>query len=166
VTTDAEARAGVVNAASDAVASPREIAHAAARGAIAAMAMTGMRAFTVSLGLVEQTPPQAIVRERAQGLIRRAPRRRRRAAIELLHWGYGAAGGVGFALLPGSVRQRRRWTGPLYGLVLWLGFELGLAPLLGLEQAKQLRPAERAAVAADHVLYGLVLSEIRARPRG
>jgi len=149
----------------DEIAPAHEIAHAGVRGAIAAMAMTGMRAFTVDLGLVEQTPPQAIVRQRAHGLMRRMPRRRRRAALELMHWGYGAVGGVGFGLLPKSVRQRRRWVGPLYGLVLWLGFEMGFAPLLGLRQARQRRATERAALAADHLLYGLVLSEIRARPR-
>jgi hypothetical protein len=142
-----------------------EIAHAAVRGAIAAMAMTGMRAFTVDLGIVQQTPPQAMVRQRARGLIRRVPRKRRRAAIELAHWAYGALGGAAFGMLPRSVRQRRRWLGPLYGLLLWLGFEAGLAPVLGLSQAGQLRAAERAALAADHLLYGLVLSEIRARPQ-
>ena len=142
-----------------------EIAHAAVRGAIAAMAMTGMRAFTVDLGIVQQTPPQAMVRQRARGLIRRVPRKRRRAAIELAHWAYGALGGAAFGMLPRSVRQRRRWLGPLYGLLLWLGFEAGLAAVLGLSQAGQLRAAERAALAADHLLYGLVLSEIRARPQ-
>ena len=34
-----------------------------------------------------------------------------------------------------------------------------------LSQAKQLRAQERAALALDHLLYGLVLSEMRARPR-
>jgi hypothetical protein len=154
-----------MNQASDEIAPASEIAHAGVRGAIAAMAMTGMRAFTVDMGLVKQTPPQAIARQRAKGLIRQLPRRRRRAVIELAHWGYGAVGGVGFALLPKSVRSRRRWVGPIYGLVIWLGFELGLAPLLGLRQARQRRLVERAALASDHVLYGLVLSEIRARPR-
>jgi hypothetical protein len=149
----------------DEVAPAREIAHAGVRGAIAAMAMTGMRAFTVASGLVQQTPPQAIVRRRARGLMGRVPRRRRRAAIELMHWSYGTAGGVAFALLPRSVRQRHRWLGPLYGLLLWLGFELVQSPLLGLERAKQVRPVERAALATDHLLYGFVLSETRARPR-
>jgi hypothetical protein len=141
-----------------------EVAHASLRGAIAAAAMTGMRAFTVDLGLVDQTPPQAIARQRAQGLLRRVPRRRRRAAIELAHWAYGAGGGAAFALLPDGVR-RRPWAGPAYGLVVWIGFELCLAPVLGLKQAKRQRPVERAALAADHLLYGLVLSEVRARPQ-
>jgi hypothetical protein len=141
-----------------------EVAHASLRGAIAAAAMTGMRAFTVDVGLVDQTPPQAVAKQRAKGLLRRVPRGRRRAAIELAHWTYGAAGGAAYSLLPEGIR-RQPWSGPAYGLLVWVGFEVGLAPLLGLKQAKKQRPAERAALAADHLLYGLVLSEIRARPQ-
>ena len=141
-----------------------EIVHGGLRGAIAAMAMTGMRAFTVDLGIVEQTPPQAIFKQRARGLIRRVPRGRRRAAVELAHWAYGAAGGAAFAVLPAGVR-RRAWAGPAYGLAVWLGFEAAIAPALGLKQARRLRAAERAALAADHLLYGLVHTEIRARPQ-
>ena len=145
-------------------ASPREVAHAGLRGAIAAMAMTGMRTLTGNLGLVEQAPPHAILKQRAAGLLRRVSRRRRRSAIELAHWGYGAAGGVAFALLPEPVRGAP-WAGPVYGVALWLGFEVVLAPALGLEQAGKARPAERIALAGDHLLYGLVLSEIRRRPQ-
>ena len=141
-----------------------EIAHASLRGAIAAAAMTGMRVFTVDVGLVDQTPPQAIVKQRAKGLLRRVPRGKRRAAIELAHWTYGAVGGAAYAVLPEEIR-RQPWSGPAYGLLVWVGFELGLAPVLGLKQAKKQRPVERAALAADHLLYGLVLSEIRARPQ-
>jgi hypothetical protein len=141
-----------------------EIAHASLRGAIAAAAMTGMRAFTVDVGLVDQTPPQAIAKQRARGVLRRIPRGRRRAAIELAHWTYGAVGGAAYAVLPAGIR-RQPWSGPVYGLLVWVGFELCLAPVLGLKQAKKQRAVERAALAADHLLYGLVLSEIRARPQ-
>jgi hypothetical protein len=141
-----------------------EIAHAALRGAIAAMAMTGMRMVTVDLGLVRQSPPDAIARRRARKLLRRVPRGNRRAAIELVHWTYGAAGGAAFGALPGGVR-RRAWAGPAFGLLVWVGFEAGIAPLLGLPHAKRPRAVERVAIAGDHLLYGLVLSEIRARPQ-
>ncbi len=140
------------------------VAHAAMRGVIAAMAMTGMRSLTVSLGLVKETPPRAIVRQTSKGVFRVVPKRLRRAAVELMHWGYGAAGGAGFALLPADLRLRR-WSGPVYGLLVWLGFELVQAPLMGLNQAKKARPVERAALAVDHLLYGLVLSETRRRRR-
>ncbi|HEY1853672.1 MAG TPA: hypothetical protein VGG40_03730 [Solirubrobacterales bacterium] len=143
---------------------PERVAHATLRGAIAAMAMTGARVLTTELGLIEEPPPQAIFRQRAKGLLKLAPRRHRRAVIELAHWGFGAGGGAAFALLPRDVRDRA-WAGPVYGLAVWVGFEAVLSPLLGLEQATKPRPLERVMLAADHALYGLVLSEFRQRPR-
>lgn len=144
----------------------RDVTHGAVRGVIAAMTMTGMRAFTENAGIVGQAPPQAIVRQRlpGMGLLRagRKRRRRRRVLEELFHWGYGAGGGAAYAALPVAFR-RRDWSGPAYGLAIWLSFELALAPLLGLKQAHQFRLQERLALAVDHLLYGFVLSETRRR---
>ena len=137
-----------------------EVLHAAGRGAVGAMAMTGMRVITTKLGLLEQTPPEAISRQRSRGvraLLRRAPSRQQEGLIEAAHWAFGAGGGAAFGALPRTVR-RRPWAGPTYGLVMWLGFELGIAPALGLSQAQRLRPVDRLALAADHLLYGVVLS--------
>jgi hypothetical protein len=144
-----------------------EVFGAAGRGAVGAMAMTGMRVVTTELGLVEQTPPDAVSRQRARGasaLLRRAPRRQRRGLVELAHWAFGATGGAAFGALPGAVRSRF-WAGPVYGLVVWLGFELGIAPVLGLRQAKRVRVVDRLALAADHLLYGFVLSGMRRSAR-
>ena len=144
-----------------------DVFHAGARGAVGAMAMTGMRVITTELGLVEQTPPQAIARQRSRGLrrlLRLAPPGQRRGLIEIAHWAFGAAGGAVFGVLPRGLR-RRAWAGPVYGLAVWLGFEMGIAPALGLSQAKRVRLVDRLALAADHLLYGLVLSEGRRRPR-
>lgn len=141
---------------------PAELAPAALRGVIGAMAMTGMRTFTVDLGIVKQTPPQAIVRQRASGIIRRVPRKRRRAVIEVMHWAYGGVGGAMFGALPLGLR-RHAWSGPAYGLLAWLGFEAGVAPVLGLSQARKLRTVERGALLVDHVMYGVVLAQGRRR---
>ena len=141
-----------------------EIAHASVRGVIGAMAMSGLRNVTVGLGLIDQSPPDAIVRSRTRGLIRLVPRKRRRAAVELVHCAYGALGGAGFGALPASLRHRP-WAGPAYGLVSWAGFELAVAPSLGLGHAKNPAVAERIALAVDHLLFGLVLGEIRRRPQ-
>jgi len=140
-----------------------DVVSGAACGTVGAMAMTGMRVITTELGLVEQSPPQALSRQRAsgvRGLVRRAPRKQRRGLIEAAHWAFGAGGGATFGALPRGLR-RRPWSGPAYGLVVWLGFELGIAPVLGLSQAKRVRPVDRLALAADHLLYGLVLSRTR-----
>ena len=141
-----------------------EVAHAAIRGVIGAAAMSGMRELTVGLGLVEEPPPRAIARQQAKALFHLAPRKKRHAAVELMHWGYGAAAGAMFGLLPEELRHKR-WFGPVYGVVLWFGFEAVQAPLMGLDQAHKARPVERLALVADHILYGFVLSELRARPR-
>ncbi len=142
-----------------------EVLDGAVRGAVGAMAMTGMRVLTTELGLVEETPPKAVSRQRASALLRRAPRRQRRGLVEAAHWAFGAGGGAAFGALPGGLR-RRRWAGPVYGLAVWLGFELGIAPALGLSQAKRVRVVDRLALAADHLLYGLVLSGTRRNARG
>jgi uncharacterized membrane protein YagU involved in acid resistance len=141
-----------------------ELAHAALRGTIAAAAMTGTRTLTQDLGLVTESPPQQILRRRAKGLMKHVPRRRRRTVLELFHWSYGAAGGVGYGMLPDVVR-RQPWSGPLYGIGIWLKFELLIAPALGLPHARNARPVERVTLLADHLLYGLVLSETRRRPQ-
>jgi hypothetical protein len=66
-------------------------------------------------------------------------------------------GGAACGALPRDWR-RRRWAGPVYELVVWLGFELGIAPVLGLSQAKRARPVDRLALAGDQLLYGVVLT--------
>jgi hypothetical protein len=144
-----------------------DVLSGAACGVVGAMAMTGMRVITTELGLVEETPPQALSRQQARGiraLLRRAPRKRRRGLVEAAHWAFGACGGAAFGALPSEIRGRR-WAGPLYGLGVWLGFELGIAPVLGLSQAKRVRLLDRLGLAADHVLYGLVLSATRRTTR-
>jgi hypothetical protein len=133
------------------------------RGTGAAMTMSALRQVTTGLGLVEQTPPDAILKQRAFALLVRSPRlafflaRRQVAVVELFHWAYGAGGGAAFALLPRSVLDRR-WAGVAYGLGTWAVFELSMAPVLGLEQATKIRPVERLMFAADHALYGLILA--------
>jgi hypothetical protein len=133
-----------------------QVAHAAMRGAIASMAMTGMRVMTVSLGLVGQPPPQQLAGGEFRG--------RRRAAVELAHWAVGAAAGAGYGALPNAWRERS-WTGPLYGLAVWTGFE-ATAPLLGLPHPEDGGLSQRLAIAADHALYGFILDETRPAPQG
>ncbi len=154
-----------------------DVVQAGARGAVGAMAMTGMRTLTESLGVVGETPPQAIFRQRLglmMGLMPKGKRKglkglltqgRRRAVRETSHIAFGAGAGAGFGVLPPSVR-RLAWAGPVYGLAVWVGYELGIAPALGLEHAGKRKPLEHVALAADHLLYGLVLSEARRPPRG
>jgi uncharacterized membrane protein YagU involved in acid resistance len=135
------------------------------RGVVAAMCMSGMRSLTVRLGLLKRTPPEMVVDEYAGGMLDRIPENRREAAVELLHWAYGAVGGAAFGVLPDRVRLLP-WAGPVYGAVMWLGFETVVSPALGLGRQRRSRTgAERVALTADHLLYGAVLAELRRRPQ-
>jgi len=154
-----------------------DVLQAAARGAVGAMAMTGMRTLTENLGLVGSTPPEAIFRQRLSLLLPLLPKGkskglkglmtpgRRKAVMETAHIAFGVGAGAGFGLLPPAIR-RSAVAGPVYGLAVWLGYELGIAPALGLSHAGKRKPLEHVAFAADHLLYGQVLSESRRPPRG
>ncbi|MCA1702214.1 MAG: hypothetical protein LC808_02655, partial [Actinobacteria bacterium] len=53
---------------------PRRLLAGVVRGTVAAMTMTALRQVTTGLGLVEQTPPDAILKQRAFGFVVRDPR--------------------------------------------------------------------------------------------
>lgn len=131
-----------------------------ARGVVAAMAMTGMRTVSAGFGLLKRAPPEEIAEEGVPALLERVPARHREEGIQLAHWAYGGGAGAAFGLLPQRAREAR-WFGPAYGLGIWLLFELGIAPLLGL-RVHERQTTERLVLAADHVLYGLIVA---ARPR-
>jgi hypothetical protein len=139
-----------------------EAGRSAVRGVVAAMAMTGLRRMTTGLGLLRQPPPDLVAEEAAPGLFGRVPPERREEAIELAHWAFGAAAGAVFGLLPDAAR-RPVWAGPAYGVGIWLGFETAVAPALGLSGQQRWGLSDRAALVADHVLYGLVVA---GRPEG
>lgn len=143
----------------------RELLHASMRGAIAAMSMSGMRTLTVHLGLLGPTPPETVVGEHGPEGLGRISEDTREVVIELMHWTYGAGGGAVFGSLPDAIR-RHAWAGPLYGMLLWLGFQTVVAPLLRLPQESRRGPRERIALILDHALYGAILSELRRRPQG
>ena len=139
------------------------IAHAAARGLVGAMAMSGMRKITGGLGLLDESPPEAIAEKHADHLLARMPINRD-VAVEAAHWTYGAVGGVLFGALPRAVR-RHAWSGPAYGVASWLVYEAAIAPVLGLTARKQTTVTGRLALAADHLLYGTVVGRSPARER-
>jgi hypothetical protein len=132
-----------------------ELGHCAVRGAIGAMAMTGLRTVTAGLGLLEKPPPDAITEATYDHVLRRL-RVDRDVVVELSHWAFGATAGAVFGALPSPIRHQR-WAGPAYGLGVWIGFETVLAPLLGTDHVPRRKVVGRAMLLADHLLYGLVL---------
>ena len=138
--------------------------HALFRGIVGAMAMTGVRMFAMHAGLVREDPPARLARKQAKGMLKSVPRKRRGAVVELIHWAVGAQLGLLFGLLPERVRLKP-WAGPAFGLLAWFAFDGFGAPALGLKERRWPHGAERAVFLVDHLLFGLVLSELRSRPR-
>ena len=132
------------------------LARASARGLTAAMAMSGARRLTTNLGLMEQTPPEAMVERGAPQSVKDLDPEKRAAVTELAHWAYGAGGGLVFGVLPRRVRSHPA-SGLVFGIAIWLGFELVIAPILG-AQNKQGRWLGRVMLMADHALYGVMVS--------
>jgi len=139
------------------VTSPSVLVRAAARGLTGAMMMSALRQVTVHLGLLKEAPPETMVRSATPETLDRPGDGRRTALTELLHWAYGAGGGAAFRLLPDRLRAVRG-AGAAYGLALWLGYELVLAPALG-EKHPTGKVVGRAMVGLDHLLYGAVVAE-------
>jgi uncharacterized membrane protein YagU involved in acid resistance len=140
------------------------VIHAAFRGIVGAMAMTGLRVFALHAGVIREEPPSRLTRKQGRGLLKRVRRGQRRAVVELVHWATGAVFGIAFALLPETVR-RKQWSGPVYGILVWLGFDGVVAPTLGLTERSWPKGRERLVFVLDHLLFGLVLNELRSRPR-
>jgi len=138
--------------------------HSMFRGIVGAMAMTGVRQLASQARVIREDPPARMARKQAKGLLRTVPRRKRGAVIELIHWVMGAVFGLAFGLLPESIRMKA-WAGPAYGFLVWLGFEAVIAPAAGLKQRRWPHGVERAVFLVDHLLFGLVLTEMRPRPR-
>ena len=138
--------------------------HAMFRGIVGAMAMTGVRQLASQAQIIGDDPPARMARKQGKGFLRAVPRRKRGAVVELVHWVMGAVFGLVFGVLPESIRMRA-WAGPAYGFLVWLGFETVASPALGLKRRRWPHGRERAVFVVDHLLFGLVLTEMRSRPR-
>jgi hypothetical protein len=109
--------------------------------------------------LDQGTPPERMADEAIPKLMAAVPEPMRPAVVDLLHLGYGALGGAVYAAGPQA--WRRHWaSGPAYGMALWLGYNVGIVPLLRLHPDRPRRPHEVAMQAADHLLYGLVIGRL------
>ncbi|GAB4060968.1 hypothetical protein [Catellatospora paridis] len=138
---------------------PAELVH----GAIAAMAMSGLRRFTVEMGWACQPPPDAIVEHKTPGLVQGKTTGERRAMIELRHWGFVAVGGRFSRCFPGvsaAAPGPARSTGCCCGRV-----RDGRRPCPRYRAPPGAKLSQRLLPAGDHLLYGFVLSHTRRRPR-
>ena len=138
----------------------------AVRGMVGALSMTGVRTLASELGLLDTgTPPESVAEQGLPHLLHPVPPAWRPAAVDLLHVAYGASGGAAFSLLPENWR-RRPYTGPCSGSCCGSATSpRKLAPILGLRIERRRELREWAVLAADHVLYGFIVSRLGGRSR-
>ena len=86
------------------------------------------------------------------GLSRDLDRKEKSRLVGLSHFGYGAAAGALYGLLP------RRLPGPLYGLIVWAVSYLGAMPAMSLYRRADKDPASRnTLMIASHLVWGTFL---------
>lgn len=112
-------------------------------------------------------PPEEITKRAASGVadgadVRPADRERRMEAAALAaHFGFGAAGGALYGLLPAGLRARPLLGGVLFGLLVWSVSYLGWLPVAGLYPRAHHEPAGRnTLMILAHVVWGGVLGAL------
>lgn len=134
----------------------------ASAGVTAAMAMSGLRNLTVSLGVLDEVPPREIISATAPKAVRTLSERRERAFAELMHWSYGAACGVVYGHVGRSRRSHasRSTTRALgFGFVTLALYRSAIAPTLGITFHRRAF-SDQLMLALDHALFGLVVERL------
>ncbi len=135
-------------------------------GFVATVPMTAaMAAFQKALPAEDQAPlpPQQIVENAAAeaGVSGDLNEEKLKTATLAAHFGYGAAVGAGYAAWAGKSGLAPVAEGALYGLFVWGGSYLGLAPATGLYRSAFDEAASRnALMIAAHVVWGGALGLI------
>jgi hypothetical protein len=138
--------------------------NAVVRGVVAGIVATGamgavMLAFRKQMG---EQPPDAIATDAAHAVGAEPTEDEADALAVLLHAGFGAGIGAGYALLPRSGPPALR--GVLVALGVWAASYQGWVPALNiLPPASKDKPARPAVMIAAHVVFGAVLGRVEDR---
>jgi hypothetical protein len=133
------------------------LVYGALSGSVAAACMTVVRSAARRRGMIEKTVPQVVEESLAHraGLGRNTHPVLHHLIDQAMHTGYGAALGVGYALVtrgrPGSLAARALG----YGAATWLFGSWLLLPLMRAKQAPWKKgPAENVVDVVAHLVFG------------
>lgn len=136
-----------------------DLALGAACGALATLAMSGLMLVAQRAGLMGVPPPKRVVERAASAAGVTAPEPVEGMAAGVAHLAFGAAGGIGFAMLARPLR----WLPPesvgvTWAMLIWATSYFGWIPALGiLPPPPSDRPGRAWSMLAAHLLYGLGL---------
>lgn len=141
----------------------RSILKGALAGLIGGLAGAGAKALAEQLfppRTQGQTPPPLVLAEQVAG--HPLPSAQKQAAIQSIHWGFGAAAGAVYGAIVEVEPSIGAWRGAAFGLALnKITYETVL-PRMGLAAPKEDQPPqERISEWVTHAVYGIFTDSVR-----
>lgn len=107
-----------------------------------------------------QTPPPVVLAEQVTG--RSLPQDQRNAAMQGIHWGFGALAGACYGAAVEMEPSLGAWKGAAFGVTLNRLTHESLLPKLGLSKPKDKQPPrERISEWVSHAVYGIFTDTVR-----
>jgi putative membrane protein len=141
----------------------RSILKGAAAGFIGGLAGAGAKALAEQLfppRTQGQTPPPVVLAEQVAG--RPLPAAEKKAAMQSIHWGFGAVAGAIYGATVEVEPSLGAWRGAAFGLALNKITHETVLPRMGLSVPKEEQPAqERISEWVTHAVYGIFTDSVR-----
>jgi putative membrane protein len=141
----------------------RSIAKGALAGLIGGLAGSGAKMLAEKLfppRVQGQTPPPVMLAEQVAG--RTLPSAQKQAAMQGIHWGFGAAAGAAYGALAEIEPSVGAWKGAAFGLTLNKLTHETILPRMGLSAPKDQQPTqERISEWVTHAVYGIFTDAVR-----
>jgi putative membrane protein len=107
-----------------------------------------------------QTPPPVVLAEQVAG--HPLPADQQQAAMQSIHWGFGAAAGAIYGALVEFEPSFGAWRGAAFGLTLNKLTHESILPRMGLSPPKEAQPTqERISEWVTHAVYGIFTDSVR-----
>lgn len=146
----------------------RSVVKGAVAGMIGGLAGAGAKMLAERMfppRLQGQTPPPIALAEQVAGYP--LPKEKKQAAMQGIHWGFGAAAGAVYGGLVEMEPSLGAWKGAAFGVTLNRLTHESLLPKLGLAAPKSEQPTqERISEWVSHAVYGIFTDMVRRAVRG
>ncbi|HZD50602.1 MAG TPA: DUF1440 domain-containing protein [Silvibacterium sp.] len=141
----------------------RSIVKGAVAGLIGGLAGAGAKALAEHLfppRVAGQTPPPVALAEQVAG--HPLPLGKKKAAMQTIHWGFGAAAGTVYGAMVEVEPSLGAWRGAAFGLALNKITHESILPRMGLSAPKNKQPTqERISEWVTHAVYGIFTDSVR-----
>jgi putative membrane protein len=145
----------------------RSILKGALAGLIGGLAGAGAKILAEKLvppRIQGQTPPPVILAEQVAG--HALPTGRQQAAMQSIHWGFGAVAGAVYGAASEFEPSLGAWKGAAFGLALNRLTHESILPRMGLTEPKGQQPTqERISEWVTHAVYGVFTEVVRRAAR-